>query len=44
MIGMDGLEEELRDEGIMHIGGTVKITNSLDQKSTFLTFELVGSC
>jgi len=24
VIGMEGLEEELRDEGIMHIGGTVK--------------------
>jgi 4-nitrophenyl phosphatase len=31
VIGMDGLEEELRDEGIMHIGGTVNINNSPDK-------------
>ena len=36
VIGMEGLEEELRDEGIMHIGGTVK-KYSPDRKSTFLT-------
>ncbi len=43
VIGMSGLEDELRSEGISFIGGTVSVTSSVIL-STRISFTIAGSC
>jgi len=43
VIGMSGLEDELRSEGIFFIGGTVS-RHFMRHPSTRISFAVAGSC
>jgi ribonucleotide monophosphatase NagD (HAD superfamily) len=43
VIGMSGLEDELRSEGISFIGGTVR-RHFVRHSSTCISFTVAGSC
>ena len=44
VIGMSGLEDELRSEGISFIGGTVNVTSSVILPTRISFAVIAGSC